>query len=144
MEAQQQYVRMSKPCKEFQGYKDRDGYGRVYNPRTKRQYPAHRKVFEDAYGVLPSTVVVRHSCDNAGCIELDHLIDGTQADNIADKVLRGRCAAGHDNGMATVSNADVELCRSIYTGRRGELTALGKRFGVSRVTIRNWVSGVTR
>lgn len=131
------------PCEEFTGkFFDKDGYGRTYNPRTKRQAPAHRKAYEDHWGVvLEPAEVVRHKCDNVRCVRPSHLVVGTQADNIADKVARGRCAVGEDNGQATVGNEVVDMVRKLYTGERGQLTELARRFGVSRVSIKNWVSG---
>jgi hypothetical protein len=48
--------------------------------------------------------VIRHSCDNPGCVNPDHLIKGTQKDNIQDQFDRGRhfsqkqthCKNGHE------------------------------------------------
>ena len=38
----------------------------------------------------PSGSVVRHRCDNEACINPDHLIVGTQKENIADCIRKGR------------------------------------------------------
>ena len=127
-------------CVEYQGYRDKDGYGRQYNPRTKRQAPAHRMAYEQHHGVvLDSTAVVRHTCDNPACVFVGHLVVGTQRDNMQDMVQRGRLGArkGEANNQATLSDDQVEEIRSRLTGRRGELTRLGKEYGVSRVTIAN-------
>jgi len=64
-----------------------DGYPRAYvrgNPNVK----VHREVFFDVNGFYPE--VVRHTCDNPRCINPDHLISGSNLDNIRDRVLRGR------------------------------------------------------
>jgi len=131
-------------CIEASGHADKDGYIKVYNPRTKRQTTAHRLAWEAVHG--PTDSLLRHTCDNRKCRNVAHLIEGTQADNMKDMLDRNRLGkrAGQDNNMATVSDKDVALCRGLYSGKRGELTALGKRFGVSRVTIKNWVSGAYR
>ena len=127
-------------CIEFEGHRDKDGYGRQYNPRTQRQAPAHRLVYEEHHGVvLDPSVVVRHTCDNPPCVNPSHLEAGSAADNQADVVSRGRLGRrkGEQNNQATLSDEQVQEVRSLLTGRRGELTELGRRFGVSRVTIAN-------
>ncbi len=47
-----------------------------------------RAVFFKFHGYLPE--VVRHTCDNPRCMNPDHLIAGTQSDNIRDAIARGR------------------------------------------------------
>lgn len=38
--------------------------------------------------------VRRHTCDRPNCINPDHIISGTHADNVQDKVSRGRVPKG--------------------------------------------------
>jgi len=38
--------------------------------------------------------MVRHTCDRQWCINPDHLIEGTRADNTADALERGRYDSG--------------------------------------------------
>lgn len=134
-------VRAVTPCTVLQGHTDRDGYTKVYDPVTKRQGAAHRIAFRERHGYLPA--VVRHTCDNPACSNPDHLLGGTQADNMRDMVERGRQGKrlGEDNNQAALSDEQVAEIRRLYTGRRGELTALGIRFGVSRVSVSNYVHG---
>lgn len=55
------------------------------------------------YGVLahrfavdvPQGMVVRHTCDNPGCVNPEHLRIGTQADNLRDASERGRVRNGN-------------------------------------------------
>ncbi len=49
---------------------------------------AHRLSFYLHHGYWPN--VCRHRCDNPGCYNPYHLEDGTHADNVADRVARGR------------------------------------------------------
>lgn len=75
------------------------GYTYVrYNGKRVR---LHRLVYCQKVGVALEAIdglVVRHTCDNAWCINPEHLIIGTQADNIRDAVARGRNAKGTSNG----------------------------------------------
>lgn len=67
---------------------DKDGYGKF----TKKGWPdrAHQAAFIIAHGHIPDGQIVRHICDNPPCINPDHLIVGTFADNAADRVQRDR------------------------------------------------------
>lgn len=62
---------------------------------------------------------------------------------MADMKERGRLGsrAGINNNRAVLEFDVIEQVRQRYTGRRGELTALAREFGVSRVSIRNWIDG---
>lgn len=76
-------------CVIWNGFKDREGYGRKYLPRSenagKSKYiPAHRWVYQEAYGKVEKDMVVMHICDNPSCVNLEHLTLGTQRDNIRD------------------------------------------------------------
>ncbi len=50
----------------------------------------HRYVFEQSNGPIPTGGCVLHSCDNPGCINLEHLRIGTQKDNMHDRLERKR------------------------------------------------------
>lgn len=49
---------------------------------------------EQVTGPLPAGVNVLHHCDNPPCFRFDHLFLGTQADNVADMVAKGRARGG--------------------------------------------------
>jgi hypothetical protein len=58
--------------------------------REGEQHSIHRYLYEQKYGYLPSGVVLRHSCDNPLCINVDHLTPGNHQDNVNDQVERQR------------------------------------------------------
>lgn len=49
---------------------------------------AHRRVYEAHQGPVPDHLVVRHTCDNRRCVNIDHLEVGTRKDNRQDFMKR--------------------------------------------------------
>ena len=72
------------------------GYGEFY--KDHRLLGAHRVAWELAIGPIPNGLDCLHSCDNPPCCNPAHLFLGTQADNNADMVAKGRDARGDKNG----------------------------------------------
>ena len=64
------------------------GYGRIMV--DGRIVGAHRASYILHKGPIPDGLHVRHTCDNPPCVNPAHLILGTNADNVADKVARRR------------------------------------------------------
>lgn len=129
-------VRRGDGCWEWTGSRNRPGrYGRVLW-RGKRLL-AHRVAWTVAGGEVPDGLRVLHRCDNPICVRPEHLFLGTQADNVADMIAKGRAKnqRGHRNGRAILTDDDVVDIRTLY--HIGDLTQvqLGAAFGVSRPTI---------
>lgn len=132
-------------CWLWQGAKNSRGYGQLKLSDNPARYGlAHRLSYEIRNGPITSKDVIRHHCDVPLCVNPNHLAKGTQADNIADKMARGRyrsgCHQGTHNGRAVMTPDDVHKIR-----QSGESYAkLAKEFGVSKGTIaaivtrRNW------
>ncbi len=58
-------------------------------------YYAHRLMYEHVYGPIPPGYHVMHRCDNPACVRPMHLTVGTNADNVRDRVSKGRsCSKG--------------------------------------------------
>lgn len=116
----------------------RFGYGGIKIQGQMRN--AHRVLAEWMHGPLTSATVVRHTCDNPACVNPYHLLLGTAAQNVADRVARKRSAKGSRNGRAKLTAEQVEQIR--YRRSTGELmTALAAEFGVNKSTIRLIVIG---
>lgn len=86
---------MNTPCVEFEGAKNKNGYG-VLPKAVHGSRLAHRAMLAEKLG-RPVVGVSRHSCDNPPCINPEHLAEGTHADNVDDKVSRGRQRGGRYN-----------------------------------------------
>lgn len=113
--------------------KDTFGYGCVTHNGKKDR--TNRTQWERANGqTVPKGMVVRHTCDNPSCINPNHLIIGTQAENIADQAARGRKAVGAMKGGAKLTD---EIVRSVRQRKNnGEtLRDMALEFGVSEGTL---------
>lgn len=90
---------------------------------------AHRWSYRIHHGDIPEGMLVRHTCDVRNCVCPEHLIVGTQSQNILDAVERGRYVK--NRGGAVLTWDDVRFIRSSpLTG-----AALAQRYGVHRMTI---------
>ena len=56
----------------------------------------HKAAFLLAGNTYKTGNVIRHTCDVPHCFNPDHLIEGTQADNLQDAIGRGRRNAGRE------------------------------------------------
>lgn len=126
-------------CWEWQRGKEKNGYGHTWF--HKRQMRAHRVAFELAYGDIPEGMLVCHSCDNPPCCNPRHLFLGTNRDNHADCVKKGRSRRGSKSNKAKLTESQVLEIRNAYTGKWGHQTELSKLYGVSTWVISSIVRG---
>jgi len=80
-------------CWLWGGTRFNTGYGQFkLGPPRRSPVRAHRYSYALVHGPIPEDTVIRHACDTPLCVNPDHLVAGTQADNIRDRVKRGRCS----------------------------------------------------
>lgn len=116
------------------------GYGKMLV--DGRVVGAHRYSWMLHKGPIPRGTgahgwCVCHRCDNKRCVNPAHLFLGTHADNMADKVRKGRQGAlrGERHSIAKLSDDDVRSIRHRYAEGGVTQTALAREFGVWPGTI---------
>lgn len=67
---------------------DKDGYGQFRI--GKKMMRPHRFSYEHFVGEIPNGMYVLHKCDIPSCVRPEHLFVGTQKDNVADMIKKGR------------------------------------------------------
>ncbi len=127
-------------CTEHIGSVGTHGYGLVQY--RNRQVLDHRLAYakHNSIDVFTMGGVVLHACDNKLCVNPEHLSLGTHADNVADKVAKGRCPSGADwNGprgqehyKAKLTWDDVREIRRVCVPRckTNGVKQIASRYGV--------------
>jgi len=119
-------------CWEWVGRKNPKGYGFCYARwGSHREQLAHRASWIIHYGNIPAGKHILHKCDNPGCVRPEHLYAGTNAENVRDKMIRGRTGkekrAGERHHATKFTADDVRSIRSSTATH----TALAKQYGVT-------------
>lgn len=127
-------------CTLWGGSLDKDGYGTQYVKGVVVK--AHRYAYCIAHNITLESIkskVVLHTCDTPSCVEPNHLVLGSQLDNIADRHAKGRCHKPkgelHPNHDLTVE--DVRYIRQVYVPKHllYGCTALAQKFHVQKAAI---------
>lgn len=119
-------------CWEWHGYCDPDGYARIMRgPGKGKCLLLHRLMFEHRHGALPGGMKVCHHCDNPRCFKPDHLFLGTQGQNVADKMTKGRQARGAGHGCAKLSEEQAR--EALHSDE--SWSGLARRMGVTKAAI---------
>ena len=97
-----------------------------------KRFLLHRLIYTKYKGRICKGII-RHSCDNTLCINPDHLIDGTQADNVQDMMIKGR--DNHRNKCnSKLTEMDIDAIRNNKNLLHKDLASI---YNVSRVLITN-------
>ena len=124
---------METPCLEWTARINHKGYGQFRIDGKTEQ--AHRVAWWFSHGRWPVPCGL-HKCDNRRCVREEHLFEGTDADNYADMVAKGRDRKakgketgaythpesrprGENNGFAKLTESDI---RGIIALRLGGFT----------------------
>ena len=120
-----------------------DGYGTVQH--KKQTQLAHRVSFEVFSGTSAQGMLVCHRCDVPQCVNPDHLFLGTQADNMADMVRKGRASRlnGQRNGRAKISDDQAREVRDLLHLKAFSASEIARSYRVSTSTIGRIKSGET-
>lgn len=126
-------------CWDWKGAKVAGGYGQISGERGAGNKPAHVFAYETFVGPVPKGKILRHSCDDPGCVNPYHQIPGTHADNMRDMAHRGRRVG---RGAGTSMSPDTV---SVVRGLLSEgltFVAAGAVVGVHADTVgRAWKRG---
>ena len=124
------HVAKSDGCWEWQGYRNRKGYGVIGDPTQL----AHRVVWRATRGEIPEGLCVCHRCDNPACCNPEHLFLGTNTDNMLDREQKGRWVPrirGEGNVSAKLTEAQV---RAIHADTRNQYE-IAAAYGVAQSTV---------
>ncbi len=135
------FIRSEKECWEWKAGRYYAGYGKFHIDRVG--YYAHRIAFTLTHKYDPKDLRICHTCDNPPCCNPSHLFEGTMADNMLDKVLKGRARGNVNRGesVATsrLTNRQADQIRKLYLVgyRQHEIASM---FQIAQTT----VSGIVR
>lgn len=115
-------------CVEFSGWAYGHEYGQV--SIDKKTHYAHRVSYEMHIGEIPDGMVVMHKCDNTKCFNPDHLMLGTQRENIHDMQNKGRRPRTYSKITAEIA---AEIRRLLSSGVFQN--DIAKMFGIAQTTI---------
>lgn len=122
-------------CVLWLGYRLPGGYGRIsVGGKSGRLLIASRVAWELAHGPIPVGACVLHKCDEASCVNAEHLYLGSHYENVMDSVRRNR-------RKLKLTEADIPRIRlMLNSGRLHE--SIAEEFGVSRSLISQIRAGV--
>lgn len=102
-------------CWEWPGGRNENDYGVLRRGgKDEPQIRVTNIVHELFIGPIPDEHrLVRHTCDNPPCVNPRHLVSGTDADNMRDKMLRGRGATKLTPDDVRAIRADPRFQREI-------------------------------
>lgn len=138
-------INPSTKCWEWQGARDRDGYGHM--GYKNKIYLVHRLAYMYYHNISESNIknkVVMHACDNPSCVNPNHLNLGTPKDNVHDCIKKGRRvqSKGESNGNSKLTEYQVKKIKELYQlGISQE--ELARMFNVSRRSIYNIRNNIT-
>lgn len=127
-------------CWEWRASKNNKGYGNFYvsiGNSKDDHWLAHRMSYKLSYEGFDKSLCVLHKCDNPPCVNPKHLWQGTNYDNVQDKLNKGRMRdmKGENNSGNKLTESKVKEIRELYATGNYTYEDLGKMFDVHYSTI---------
>jgi hypothetical protein len=127
-----------------------NGYGWFLLNKKDGPKFAHRvsAVLAGLIDHINSEFHVLHKCDNTKCCNPAHLFIGTNSDNVADRVKKGRTKwtphYGEANGMSKLSSDDVSIVRDLYKTGNISQSKIAKMFSIQQSQVSRIVNELRR
>ncbi len=128
-------------CWNWKAGKDWDGYGLFFN--NGKLEKAHRYSWRLKNGDIPDGMQILHKCDNPSCVNPSHLFSGTGADNMADKMAKGRHKLGSQTAKSKLTEEKVLEIRKLKECGGVSVRELALKYEVDPSTIMSAVKRVT-
>jgi len=115
------------------------GYGQIKRAGVKMTH--HRWVYCQHHKISLDSIAgkqVMHTCDTPACINPEHLVLGTNQDNVTDKMTKGRFVAYTRHKVLTPEQ--VEQVKHAW--KTQTQTAIAKAFGVNQKIISKIIRGI--
>ena len=123
------FKKMDSGCWQWTSHSDKDGYGVL--PGNSKNTRAHRFSYEFHKGAIGLEVSICHTCDNPGCVNPEHLFEGTTKDNIQDCIEKRRGFVSEKSGRAKLN---WDAVNDIRTEKYNDIYYANK-YSVNRTTI---------
>lgn len=106
--------------------------------------PAHRVAWVIATGrAVPAKHVIRHTCDVPACVNPDHLVLGTFADNMNDAIDRDRVPVGEAHYRSKLTDDMVREIRARFAAGDASAMEMANEYPVSASAITQMLAGKT-
>ena len=116
-------------CSLWIGGKHKDGYGHF--KIDGKMVLAHRFAWFLETGKWPERQIL-HTCDNPPCVRFEHLFEGSQPDNIANMLSKGRAQL---RGTAKLTDREAQAVRFLWAIEGLNYKELAALFNTNVTTI---------
>lgn len=120
-------VKKTESCWEWQATTN-GKYG-ILRDETGTYRLAHRISYRLFKGPIPENSVVMHTCDNPLCVNPEHLVPGTQKDNMEDMLQKDR------GTLRKLTREQVAEIRRLGATTDMLHRTIAKQFGVHRTVV---------